>query len=94
MGLGKTFDDDELNVKVLKSLPNAWLPKVTTIRESKDLTKMSLAALFGKLLEYESDATNSFDFHDESSKKNRNIALKATKSTIRLRRKPTRHDLR
>ena len=41
---------------------------------------MSLAALFGKLLEYESDATNSFDFHDESNKKNRNIALKASKS--------------
>ena len=52
-----------------KSLPNAWLPTVIAIRESKDLTKMSVAALFGKLLEYESDATNSFDFHDESNKK-------------------------
>ena len=80
LGLGKTFDDDELNVKVLKSLPNVWLPKVIAIRESKDLTKMSLAALFSKLLEYETDATNSFEFHDESNKKHRNIALKATRS--------------
>ena len=80
LGLGKTFDNDKLNVKVLKSLPNVWLPKVIAIRESKDLTKMSLAALFGKLLEYETDATNSFDFHNESNNKHRNIALNAIKS--------------
>ena len=80
LGLGKTFDDDELNVKVLKSLSNVWLPKVTAIREAKDLSKMSLAALFGKLLEYETDAANHFDLLDESNKKHRNIALKAIKS--------------
>ena len=27
-GLGKTFDTDELNIKVLKSLNRTWQPKV------------------------------------------------------------------
>jgi len=33
-GLGKTFDIDELNIKILKSLNRTWQPKVTAITES------------------------------------------------------------
>jgi len=52
-GLGKVFDKEELNIKVLKCLDRSWQPKVTTIFESRDLSKMSTAALFGKLMEHE-----------------------------------------
>ena len=38
---------------MLRCLSGQWQPKVTTIAESKDLTNMSLATLFGKLQEHE-----------------------------------------
>jgi len=34
MGLGKTFDTNELNIKILKSLNRTWQPKMTSITES------------------------------------------------------------
>jgi len=49
MSLGKTFDKEELNIKILKCLDRSWQPKVIAISESKDLTFMTVAALFGKL---------------------------------------------
>jgi len=45
--LGKIFDKEELNIKILKSLNRTWQPKVTAISESKDLTNMNIATLFG-----------------------------------------------
>jgi len=38
IGLGKTFDKQELNIKVLKCLEGSWQPKVTGISETRDLT--------------------------------------------------------
>jgi len=35
--LGKTFDKEELNIKILKCLDRSWQPKVTAISEKKDL---------------------------------------------------------
>ncbi|WVZ17702.1 hypothetical protein V8G54_010684 [Vigna mungo] len=52
-GLGKTFDSDELNVKILKSLDRSWQPKVTAISESQNLSQMTMPILFGKLREHE-----------------------------------------
>jgi len=52
-GLSKVFDKEELHIKVLKGLDRSWQPKVTTISESKDLLRLSTAALFGKLREHE-----------------------------------------
>ena len=52
-GLGKIFEEKEINVKVLKSLNRTWLSKVTTISESKNLATMTHAELFGKLREYD-----------------------------------------
>jgi len=40
LALGKTFDKEELNIKILKSLNRTWQPKVTAISESRDV-KMS-----------------------------------------------------
>jgi len=43
MSLDKTFEKEELNIKILKCLNRAWQPKVTAISESKDLTSLSMA---------------------------------------------------
>jgi len=53
IGFGKTFDKEELNIKVLKCLDRLWQPKVTAISKSKDLSTLSTTALFGKLREHE-----------------------------------------
>ena len=53
MSLGKTFDKEELNIKILKCLDRSWQPKFTAISESKDLTSLTTASLFGKLREHE-----------------------------------------
>ncbi|KAH1189167.1 hypothetical protein GmHk_20G056991 [Glycine max] len=47
--LGKTFSNEDLINKVLRCLSMEWQPKVTAISESKDLSSMPLATLFGKL---------------------------------------------
>lgn len=57
--LGKTLTNDELNLKVLKSLTREWKPKVTTISEKKNLSTMTSATLFGKLQKYERNLVDS-----------------------------------
>ena len=52
MGLGKEFNKEELNIKVLKCLDRSWQPKVTTILETRDLSTLTTAALFSKLREH------------------------------------------
>lgn len=49
IGLGKSFDIDELNIKVLKSLDKTWQPKVTMTSKSQNLNTMSMTTLFRKL---------------------------------------------
>jgi len=51
IGLGKEFDKEELNIKVLKCLDRRQQPKVTTISKPRDLSTMTIAALLGKLKE-------------------------------------------
>jgi len=53
MGLGKEFDKEELNIKVLKCLDRNWQRKVTAISESKDLSTITTTTPFGKLREHE-----------------------------------------
>ena len=53
IGLGKEFVKEELNIKVLKCLDRSWQPKVTTILETRDLSTLTTAALFGKLRKHE-----------------------------------------
>nr|KYP34970.1 hypothetical protein KK1_044012 [Cajanus cajan] len=40
--LGRKFEKEELNLKVLQCLDRSWEAKVTTIEESKDLTSLTL----------------------------------------------------
>ena len=76
MSLGKTFDKEELNIKILKCLDRSWQPKVTAISESKDLTSLTTASLFGKLREHELEMNrlNVQESEDEHVR-----SLKATK---------------
>ena len=78
MSLGKTFDKEELHIKILKCLDRSWQPKVTTISESKDLTSLTTTSLFGKLREYELEI-NRLNVQESEDKDVRNIALKAAK---------------
>ncbi|XP_068492131.1 uncharacterized protein [Phaseolus vulgaris] len=78
MTLDKTFDEEELNIKILKCLDRTWQPKVTAISESKDLTSMSVASLFGKLREHEFEI-NRLVIQESQHKHNKSIALKACK---------------
>ena len=69
MSLGKMFEKEELNIK---------------ISESKDLTSMTTASLFGKFREHELEM-NMLNVQESGDKHVRNIALKATeqKKTIK-----------
>jgi len=73
-GLGKTFDTDELNIKILKSSNKTWQPKVTSITESQNLATMTMAALFGKLREHELELGRLNE--EEDIGRNKNIAFK------------------
>ncbi|XP_068504663.1 uncharacterized protein [Phaseolus vulgaris] len=78
MSLGMKFDEKELNIKVLKCLDRTWQPKVTTILESKDLTSMTVAYLFGKLREHEIEIQR-LVVQESEDKHNKSITLKASK---------------
>ena len=85
LALGKTFDKEELNIKILKSLNRTWQPKVTTIFESRDLTSMNIATLFGKLREHELELERLKE--EEDGEKRHTIALKSVvKSRTKLKK--------
>ena len=74
-GLGKVFEEKELNIKILKSLNRTWQPKVTTIFESKDLTSITYVELLKKLRKYEMDMIRMAE-EEAKEKKSRDLALK------------------
>jgi len=76
MSLGKSFDKEELNIKVLKCLDRSWQPKVTSISESKDLTSITIVSLFGKLREHELEMDR-LNLQENKDKCVKSIALKA-----------------
>ena len=71
----KIFDKVELNIKILKCLYRSWQPKVTAISESKDLTSMTAASLFGKLKEHKLEM-NRLVVQESKDKHSKGIALK------------------
>ncbi|XP_068474794.1 uncharacterized protein [Phaseolus vulgaris] len=78
MSLGKTFDKEELNIKILKCIDRSWQPKDMTISESKNLTSLTTTSLFGKLREHELEM-NRLNVQESEDKHVRNIALKVVK---------------
>ncbi|WVZ00453.1 hypothetical protein V8G54_026522 [Vigna mungo] len=77
IGLGKSFDNDELNIKILKSLDRSWQPKVTAISESQNLNTMTMTALFGKLREHELDLGRLDEEEEKAKTKKKSLALKS-----------------
>ena len=51
--LGETIPEPKIVRKVLKSLPERFHAKITTIEESKDIDKIPLTGLVGNLQTYE-----------------------------------------
>ncbi|XP_073121208.1 uncharacterized protein [Henckelia pumila] len=52
-GLGKTYPNRKVILKVIRSLPKEWDVKTMAMRESKDLNKLELHDLFSDLKAYE-----------------------------------------
>jgi len=77
MSLGKNFDKEDLNIKILKCLYRTWQSKVTAISKSKDLTSMTVASLFGKLREHKLEM-NRLVVQKSEYKHSKGIALKAS----------------
>jgi hypothetical protein len=71
VSLGKPISDVKLIQKILRSLPERFRIKVTTIEESKDLEEMKIKELVGSLQTYELSLP--------PVKKLKTIALKASK---------------
>jgi uncharacterized coiled-coil DUF342 family protein len=76
VSLGKTDSDVKLIRKILKSLPERFRIKVTTIEESKDLEEMKIEELVGSFRTYELSLP--------TVKKVKTIALKASKKKAKV----------
>jgi hypothetical protein len=74
VSLGKAISDVKLIRKILRSLPERFRIKVTTIEESKDLEEMKIEELVGSLQTYK--------FSLPPVKKLKTIALKASKKKV------------
>ena len=75
--LGETIPKPKIIIKVLRSLPERFHAKITTIEESKDINKIPLTELVGNLQTYELSLTRI-----GKSGKGKSMALKAKSSDI------------
>jgi hypothetical protein len=76
VSLGKSISDVKLIRKILRSLPERFRIKVTTIEESKDLEEMKIEELVGSLQTYE--------YFFPSVRKEKTITLKASKKKTKV----------
>jgi hypothetical protein len=76
VSLGKSISDVKLIRKILRSLPERFKIKVTTIEESKDLEEMKIEELVGSLQTYE--------YSLPPVRKAKTIALKLSKKKTRV----------
>jgi hypothetical protein len=74
VSLGKKVSDAKLIKKILRSLPERFKIKVTSIEESKDLDSMKIEELVGSLQTYE--------YFLPPVKKAKGMAFKATKNKV------------
>ena len=75
--LGETILEPKIVRKVLKSLPERFHAKITTIEESKDIDKIPLIELVGNLQTYELGLTR---IGKSGKGKGKSMALKAKSS--------------
>ncbi|GJU81514.1 hypothetical protein Tco_1283879 [Tanacetum coccineum] len=67
--------------KLLRELPTKWRPKVTAIKESKDLSKLTLDELIGNLKLYEVVLGKDSEISKIKKDKYKSLALKAKKES-------------
>jgi hypothetical protein len=84
MSLGKQISDVKLIRKILRSFPERFRIKVTTIEESKDLEEMKIEELVGSLQTYEYSLT--------PVRKAKTIALKVSKASQKKSRVSSNED--
>ncbi|GJY85337.1 hypothetical protein Tco_0499363 [Tanacetum coccineum] len=75
--LDESFSSRNHVRKFLRALPSKWRPKVTTIEESKDLSKLSLDELVGNLKVYEIVLEKDLEIAKNKKEKYKSLALKA-----------------
>ena len=68
--MGKSFQDEELVKKILRSLTSQWLSKSTTIQDQRDLSTLTYDELRGNLIAFEIT-------HPNNDKKKKGLALKS-----------------
>ena len=73
--LGETIPEPKIVRKVIRSLPERFHAKITTIEESKDIDKIPLTKLVGNLQTYELGLTRI-----SKTGKGKSMALKAKSS--------------
>ncbi|EOY03183.1 Uncharacterized protein TCM_017784 [Theobroma cacao] len=77
--LGKPIPKHELVKRLLRSLPKSWKPKVTAIREAKDLNIITLDEIYGSFLTHELELKEEEkEDRREAKEKKKSIALKAS----------------
>jgi hypothetical protein len=84
VSLGKSISDVKLIRKILRSLPERFRIKVTTIEECKDLEEMKIEDLVGSLQTY--------DYSLPPVRKAKSIALKASKASKKKSRVSSNED--
>ncbi|GJU45284.1 hypothetical protein Tco_1202550 [Tanacetum coccineum] len=75
--LDESFSSRNHVRKFLRALSSKWLPKVTAIEESKDLSKLSLDELVGNLKVYEVVLEKDLESVKNKKEKYKSLALKA-----------------
>ena len=75
--LGKVVPEPKIVRKVLRSLPERFHAKITTIVESKDIDKIPLTELVGNLQTYELELSRI-----RNSSKGKSMALKAKSTEV------------
>lgn len=74
--LGKKIDNEQQISKIMRCLTREWQPKTTAIAESRDLSSMTIATLFGKLREHEMELRRLND-SEQMDKRRKGLSLKA-----------------
>nr|GEX47053.1 UBN2 domain-containing protein [Tanacetum cinerariifolium] len=77
--LDETFSSRNHVRKLLRALPTKWHPKVTTIKESKDLSTLPLDELIGNLKVYEVVLEKDSEISKGKKEKYKSLALTARK---------------
>ena len=73
--LEKSYMDENLMRKVLRSLTKSWLSKILAIQEGRDVSTFTYDKLRGNLIAYETTHLK----NEGSTKKKKELALKAKK---------------